>query len=463
MSSIKLSPNASGTGALTIAAPNTNTDVTFNLGTALGNNGASALVSTDNAGNLGLGVTPSAWSRRAFQIEAGGSAAYLAASGGTMVLGTNVRFNSGDFYIGNGNAAYYAVQADGKHVWATAPSGTAGNAISFTQAMTLDASGNLGVGTTSPSARLHVLTGSTYAANFYTTNTGAGTTRIAIGGFTTGASGGGGSAAIGAEHNHSATAQSSLTFYTHDGSNQLERARIDSSGNLLVGTTTTDGRLAVRRSSNGGAIASFGVTGTPFAAFYAGSAGAGAGGNGAETALYINATNGTGRSINAGGTINASGADYAEYMTKAGDFTVAKGDVVGINADGKLTNVLSDAVSFCVKSTDPSYVGGDIWGNEDALGKRPADDATDEEKAAYAEALEAARQKVDRIAFAGQVPVNVMGATPGQYIVPVDDNGAIKGIAKNEADMTLADYMKSVGKVIAIQDDGRAFIIVKVA
>jgi chorismate mutase len=35
------------------------------------------------------------------------------------------------------------------HAWYTAPSGTAGNAISFTQAMTLDASGNLLVGTTS--------------------------------------------------------------------------------------------------------------------------------------------------------------------------------------------------------------------------------------------------------------------------------------------------------------------------
>jgi len=37
---------------------------------------------------------------------------------------------------------------NGVHSWHNAPSGTAGNAISFTQAMTLDASGNLGVGTT---------------------------------------------------------------------------------------------------------------------------------------------------------------------------------------------------------------------------------------------------------------------------------------------------------------------------
>ena len=78
-------------------------------------------------------------------------------------------------------------------------------------------------------------------------------------------------------------------------------------------------------------------------------------------------------------------------------------------------------------------------------------------------ALETARQLVDRIAFCGQVPVNVMGATVGQYIVPIESNGGITGVAVNEADMTLAQYMKAVGKVIAIEENGRARIIVKVA
>ena len=56
------------------------------------------------------------------------------------------------------------------------------------------------------------------------------------------------------------------------------------------------------------------------------------------------------------------------------------------------------------------------------------------------------------------------GATPGQYIVPVATaDGGITGIAKDEADLTLPEYMRAVGKVIAIEDDGRARIIVKVA
>ena len=171
--------------------------------------------------------------------------------------------------------------------------------------------------------------------------------------------------------------------------------------------------------------------------------------NGAAMVLWVRANNTTSRSINAAGTINASGADYAEYMVKAGNFTISKGAICGITADGLLTVDYDNAVSFAVKSTNPSYVGGDTWG------AGFEDDS---------EGLETARQTVDRIAFAGQVPVNVMSATPGQYIVPAaTENGGIIGISKDEADLTLAEYMRAVGKVIAIEDDGRARIIVKVA
>jgi hypothetical protein len=197
-----------------------------------------------------------------------------------------------------------------------------------------------------------------------------------------------------------------------------------------------------------------------------------AGANAGGTAMVISKNGGTSRSINAAGTINASGADYAEYMVKDGTFTVAKGDVVGINAQGQLTNVFANAISFIVKSTDPSYVGGDSWGTAESIGvicpEPPKTDATDEEKAQYEAdkavfdaALEAARQTVDRVAFAGQVPVNVMGATAGQYIIPVNDNGSIKGEAVSNP--TFEQYQSAVGKVIAIEADGRARIIVKVA
>ena len=40
------------------------------------------------------------------------------------------------------------ILGSGQHRWYIAPSGTAGAAITFTQAMTLNASGNLSVGNT---------------------------------------------------------------------------------------------------------------------------------------------------------------------------------------------------------------------------------------------------------------------------------------------------------------------------
>jgi hypothetical protein len=190
--------------------------------------------------------------------------------------------------------------------------------------------------------------------------------------------------------------------------------------------------------------------------------------NGADAALYVRKGPATSRSINAAGTVNAAGLDYAEYMEKSGNFTIAKGDICGVDVNGKLTNVFADALSFVVKSTNPSYVGGDTWGSEESIGltkpKQPEDDATDEEKAQYATnkaafdtALEAARQNVDRIAFCGQVPVNVTGASAGQYIIPVNDNGAIKGQAVSNP--TFEQYQSAVGKVIAVKDNVTKIIV----
>ena len=107
----------------------------------------------DSSGNLGLGVAPSAWaSYRALQIGQTGCLAG-AISLGLSLFGENTYNDSGNTwrYIQTGTASQF-YQTGGSFVWRTAPSGTAGNAISFTQAMTLDASGNLLVGTTSGSS-----------------------------------------------------------------------------------------------------------------------------------------------------------------------------------------------------------------------------------------------------------------------------------------------------------------------
>ena len=108
----------------------------------------------DAIGNLGLGVTPSSWgttfSQKAIQVSTSGTFSALDAGAGNVQL--NIGNNAYDFGIGakyvttNSAAAYKMVGQ--QHQWLNAASGTAGNAITFTQAMTLFASGGLALGST---------------------------------------------------------------------------------------------------------------------------------------------------------------------------------------------------------------------------------------------------------------------------------------------------------------------------
>jgi hypothetical protein len=103
----------------------------------------------DSSGNLGLGVTPSAWSAPAFQISRGSHFADT----GSVGMQHNAYFNSGWKYIASSQGAlqFQAIPGTG-FLWNTAPSGTAGNAISFSEAMRIDSSGNLLVGRSSAGA-----------------------------------------------------------------------------------------------------------------------------------------------------------------------------------------------------------------------------------------------------------------------------------------------------------------------
>jgi hypothetical protein len=109
----------------------------------------------DASGNLGLGVTPSAFGSSYKGLQVGNSLTLMGASSAAEIGSNNFYNGTSYLYITNTPATLYAMSS-GQHGWYNAPSGTAGGNITFTQAMTLDASGNLGVGTASPSNRLHV-------------------------------------------------------------------------------------------------------------------------------------------------------------------------------------------------------------------------------------------------------------------------------------------------------------------
>jgi hypothetical protein len=103
----------------------------------------------DSAGNLGLGVTPSAWDSSVKALQVGSGAALHDAGSGNTILSSNLYYSStGNRYIATDFATAYQ-QNNGLHYWYTAASGTAGNTISFTQALTLHASGGLSLGNTS--------------------------------------------------------------------------------------------------------------------------------------------------------------------------------------------------------------------------------------------------------------------------------------------------------------------------
>jgi len=102
----------------------------------------------NSSGNLGLGVTPSAWSSGGNITLADNKA--IGAAGQYLNLSANWYYSGGDKYVGNGYATLYYQQV-GAHKWYTAPNNTsgAGATLAWTTAMTLDASGNLLVGGTS--------------------------------------------------------------------------------------------------------------------------------------------------------------------------------------------------------------------------------------------------------------------------------------------------------------------------
>jgi hypothetical protein len=115
-----------------------------------------------SSGNLGLGVTPSAWWSTVKVLELPNGVSFFSnTSVPASSITTNAFFNTSTTWIYKTSAqATRYDQYQGQHQWYNAPSGTAGNAITFTQAMTLTSGGNLLVGTTADQGYRVQITGS---------------------------------------------------------------------------------------------------------------------------------------------------------------------------------------------------------------------------------------------------------------------------------------------------------------
>jgi hypothetical protein len=176
----------------------------------------------DANGNLGLGAMPSSWNStlRAFQI----SRSSIYSAGEDINIVSNAYYDSTDQprYVDPYSYSSKYGMYNGSHKWySTLSTQGAGNQITFTQTMTLDSSGNLGVGDTGP------------------ISLGPGTNGITVSGPT---SGGFYMARYGGNNIGYLVAESdaiSLNTFTGKvlkfGTEAVERARIDANGNIGIG------------------------------------------------------------------------------------------------------------------------------------------------------------------------------------------------------------------------------------
>jgi hypothetical protein len=128
----------------------TNTGIFFPAADTIAfSEGGAEAMRIDSTGNLGLGVTPSNWQSGRLAIEIGGSTTGNLAFNGNNTNGFQIWNNSyydaslANVYKYNGFATNCGAGGNGSFFWNLAPSGTAGAAVTFTQAMTLNASGGL--------------------------------------------------------------------------------------------------------------------------------------------------------------------------------------------------------------------------------------------------------------------------------------------------------------------------------
>ena len=150
-----------GAGALELLPLNSGTGSEFAIGQA----GSSTPVFHVKSGNVAIGTATTTGKSGHTNIFLGGTANIYADTAATADASLSISQNahvdsdsSWEYRVTDEATNYY--QNAGNHVWRYAASGTAGADISWSEAMRINASGNVGIGTSSIDGTLHVHTAS---------------------------------------------------------------------------------------------------------------------------------------------------------------------------------------------------------------------------------------------------------------------------------------------------------------
>jgi hypothetical protein len=224
------------------------TDVmTFTTGSGVG----TERMRIDSSGNVGIGTStaltgPSA----ATALRIGNQINIYEYDDGSNPVQMNIDQNidANENYITTDHAARYQMR-DGVHKWFTTGSGTAGTAtnIGAGEAMRIDSSGNVGIGTDSPSTKVEI-SGTGFQTLSVTSTNSSPVLKL-------------NSAASSVAYLQWNNAGSSpLSFYDLTASS--ERMRIDSSGNVGIGVTPATTQTLTTQITNG--LSLFGNNTTPY-------------------------------------------------------------------------------------------------------------------------------------------------------------------------------------------------------
>ena len=148
----------SGNTAATFQSTTDNSNLVFTdasttanvaIGAVSGNNfriqlNNSEAMRIDSSGNVGVGLTPSSWwsGMKAVETQSSSGGVFASASVNGLFL-TNAYYDGSNWKYKNNAPAEYYSQTGGTHQFLNASSGTAGGAITWSESMCIDSSGNL--------------------------------------------------------------------------------------------------------------------------------------------------------------------------------------------------------------------------------------------------------------------------------------------------------------------------------